>query len=719
MATAASLSIKLGLITATFDKDTKEARAQIIALEKAAKNLGDQFKGITGPIKQFGSAIAGIGIASAIHGAIQLADNVSDLAAGFNISTASVLKYREALQASGASTESAQQALTKLYGALDKARGGDEASINTFKQLGITWDQLKKIKPEQALETVSSALAKNGDAFEQVRLKRELFGKQNVGLDLDALSQKLKDNTGNWEEHAKRLERIKDISDSLKISSENLLIAVAGFIPKFADGAVSVEKFEAAIRAALTYFAVTRIVAIVGAVISLASAIRAMTTATVAFNLAAGSTTPIGILLKLAAAGIAVGAALYGDKLFKNATGGDTSETTSDNKGGGGGGGGSFSRREIEAAQARLDASRKLIDAEKKRLEFATQIVERSEMATKFSEIEFATAKKREELTAKIAELQRSPGSKDRPEVIALETKALKEQIAALSEVERLEKAVFTAREVNRVNTQTGAITRRGAFEAGRPAFDTPEARARGEIDFKASEEIRSKVGDGEGGYSEDQQKIIDAIKARADAEKDLLGIQEARVRQQQILTSTEQQAFSQLTSDLQALGQKNAAAFAAYKAFAIAQAIIDTYKSATSSYSALSGIPYIGPALGIAAAAAAIAAGLARVAAIRAQQPSGRAAGGPVQGGTPYMVGEQGREIVVPSQNGTVIPNHMTEKMMGAKGSQITIVNNPGSTFDERVLQTIMSNMKVVAAGIQNENVRTFAPNYYQMKGA
>lgn len=35
-----------------------------------------------------------------------------------------------------------------------------------------------------------------------------------------------------------------------------------------------------------------------------------------------------------------------------------------------------------------------------------------------------------------------------------------------------------------------------------------------------------------------------------------------------------------------------------------------------------------------------------------------GRAAGGPVSAGTPYLVGERGPEIVVPSSNGTVIPN-------------------------------------------------------------
>ncbi|MES2180725.1 MAG: phage tail length tape measure family protein [Pseudomonadota bacterium] len=55
-------------------------------------------------------------------------------------------------------------------------------------------------------------------------------------------------------------------------------------------------------------------------------------------------------------------------------------------------------------------------------------------------------------------------------------------------------------------------------------------------------------------------------------------------------------------------------------QAAAIAQTTIATYQSATSAYAAMAGIPIIGPALGIAAAAAAIVAGLANVNAIRSQ---------------------------------------------------------------------------------------------------
>lgn len=58
-------------------------------------------------------------------------------------------------------------------------------------------------------------------------------------------------------------------------------------------------------------------------------------------------------------------------------------------------------------------------------------------------------------------------------------------------------------------------------------------------------------------------------------------------------------------------------------KAFAVTQAIIDTYASANSAYSAMAGIPYVGPALGIAAAAAAVASGIANVKTILSTQVS------------------------------------------------------------------------------------------------
>ena len=48
----------------------------------------------------------------------------------------------------------------------------------------------------------------------------------------------------------------------------------------------------------------------------------------------------------------------------------------------------------------------------------------------------------------------------------------------------------------------------------------------------------------------------------------------------------------------------------------------------------------------------------------------SGRAAGGPVTAGTPYMVGEKGPEPFVPGQSGTIIPNNA----IGGGGTTVNV---------------------------------------------
>lgn len=94
--------------------------------------------------------------------------------------------------------------------------------------------------------------------------------------------------------------------------------------------------------------------------------------------------------------------------------------------------------------------------------------------------------------------------------------------------------------------------------------------------------------------------------------------------------------------------------AFKMYKAFAISQALIKTYESATSAYASLAPIPIVGPALGAAAAAAAVAMGLQQVRQIKSQQP----AAGIAHGGLDYVPNEstyllqRGERVLSPKQN-------------------------------------------------------------------
>lgn len=96
-------------------------------------------------------------------------------------------------------------------------------------------------------------------------------------------------------------------------------------------------------------------------------------------------------------------------------------------------------------------------------------------------------------------------------------------------------------------------------------------------------------------------------------------------------------------------------------KAAAIAQAIISTYTSANDAYKAMVGIPVVGPALAKAAAAAAIAAGMANVAAIRSQS-------------TGYMAGGYTGHIARNQIAGVV---HGQEFVMNASATQRIGINN------------------------------------------
>ena len=125
------------------------------------------------------------------------------------------------------------------------------------------------------------------------------------------------------------------------------------------------------------------------------------------------------------------------------------------------------------------------------------------------------------------------------------------------------------------------------------------------------------------------------------------------------------------------ALGAQNKKAFEAAKAFNMANAIMNTYMAATK---ALATYP---PPFSFIAAAAAVAMGLAQVAQIRSQSYSGRALGGPVMGGKPYIVGESGPELFTPSTTGNITRNSDLEGG-GVTNVNFTIVANDTTGFDQ-----------------------------------
>ncbi len=115
-------------------------------------------------------------------------------------------------------------------------------------------------------------------------------------------------------------------------------------------------------------------------------------------------------------------------------------------------------------------------------------------------------------------------------------------------------------------------------------------------------------------------------LQAQLINERDAAGLRAQIWSKEQTLKFSQAKTFF---SSLEGLSKSNNSKVAAIgKAAAISSAIINTYNAATGAYASLASIPYVGPVLGAAAAAAAIATGLANVAAIRSA-PTGYMSGG------------------------------------------------------------------------------------------
>ena len=84
------------------------------------------------------------------------------------------------------------------------------------------------------------------------------------------------------------------------------------------------------------------------------------------------------------------------------------------------------------------------------------------------------------------------------------------------------------------------------------------------------------------------------------------------------------------------------------------------------------------------------------------------KAAGGPVAGGTPYIVGEKGPELFVPGRGGTIVPNHA---MGGGTTNVVVNVDASGNSSVQGDQQQAKQLGVAVSAAVQAELIKHQRP--------
>lgn len=312
MAQIGSLSVKLGLVTLDWDKATDKAKAQAKDLEAAFNKLGGGLKTLSQHFKDFGALGGAIGLAALYSETKALTDEVDDLSKSYGLSTSQILLFRGALRDAGGEADSASKIISTLFSKIDDAKAGNDAAIGQFEKLGITFQDLKKMTPYDAIVRVADGFKNITDQFEKTKAIKEFFGKGGIGLSMDAISDALHKSTSEFDSYAASIKTVGQVSDAVKANMENLKIAFAEVIAPFAtSGVVSIKQFELILKGLGSAALVMGISSVAAQIMNVVAAIRAATAAGAAFNMMAGGFTPIGIILKAVGVGAAIGAFLY------------------------------------------------------------------------------------------------------------------------------------------------------------------------------------------------------------------------------------------------------------------------------------------------------------------------------------------------------------------------------------------------------------------------
>lgn len=234
-------------------------------------------------------------------------------------------------------------------------------------------------------------------------------------------------------------------------------------------------------------------------------------------------------------------------------------------------------------------------------------------------------------IAASVLATERLGASKER--LIEVETWELFTAGATIEQIER-----YTAARMRQIEAEEGLA------EAKR-LLEERERAARGLAAMGPPPEVKTGFGAPEqfGGYNDMAGRLkemeeyafkeLNLLAQKQASEEELIAAWHARElemerQKNEMKLALAQGTFGMMSNMMQnlfvATGSKNKAMFEAMKAFAIAETTIQTYRAAQGAYAALASIPIVGPSLAVAAAAAAVAAGMARVRQISSMQPGG-----------------------------------------------------------------------------------------------
>jgi len=300
MSVIGSLSVKLGLVTVDWDSATEKAKRQAKDLQKSFQDLTGELKSIASAFTSFGGVLStsALSFGALMSATLSYANEVKDLAEAYDLSIEKTVQFRNALQTSGGSAEKSGQMLAKMFSTIGQGREGTEKTIALFEKVGISFEELRTLKPEEVLKRVANGINEINNQAEKSKVIKEMFGRGSATLIMQDFAKAISETTAESKKQAESIKRFGEVSDNLKVTMDNLKIAFAElFSPFLGEGLINIEKFKTILVTMASAVIISNIIKLTTVIIELTVALKSGAVVAGALSLSIGNIiTPLAIL---------------------------------------------------------------------------------------------------------------------------------------------------------------------------------------------------------------------------------------------------------------------------------------------------------------------------------------------------------------------------------------------------------------------------------------
>lgn len=219
---------KAGLDDAT--KSTKKFEAE---QKRAMRESAKAAKELEANLRLAAGALTAVGAATLY--AFNYADKINDTAKAFDITIASLLSMRGALQGAGGEAENMATLLTKLATNAQAAKDGSDQIRGAFDKLGISGKEVENLDLDELFALTAESLSKLTNATERQALAQQLLGRAAKGVDWKEYWQNYSQGKGTTESVTAAIEAGATAWDNLEKAGRKALETLLVLIKPVSD----------------------------------------------------------------------------------------------------------------------------------------------------------------------------------------------------------------------------------------------------------------------------------------------------------------------------------------------------------------------------------------------------------------------------------------------------------------------------------------------------